>query len=136
MFQANWSDKATNIKAIAEELSLGLDAMVFLDDNPAERALVQRTLPQVAVPELPEDPAYYARTLSAAGYFEFIAFSSENSKRAEMYQLNARRIGLRSAAVDIDAYLASLAMELFVGPFDHVGRARVSQLINKSNQLI
>ena len=66
VFQANWNDKATNIQAIAEELSLGLDAMVFLDDNPVERGLVRKLLPQVAVPELPEDPAYYARTLAAA----------------------------------------------------------------------
>ena len=56
VFQANWNDKATNIQAIAEELSLGLDAMVFLDDNPVERGLVRKLLPQVAVPELPEDP--------------------------------------------------------------------------------
>src|SRR6202020_119632 len=69
VFQANWNDKATNIKAIAEELSLGLESMVFLDDNPVERGLVRKLLPQVAVPELPSDPALYARTLSAAGYF-------------------------------------------------------------------
>ena len=78
VFQANWNDKATNIQAIAEELSLGLDAMVFLDDNPVERGLVRRLLPQVAVPELPEDPAYYARTLAAAGYFEAVAFAGED----------------------------------------------------------
>jgi FkbH-like protein len=67
VFQANWQDKATNIQAIAQELSLGLDAMVFLDDNPAERGLVRQLHPQVAVPELPEDPAWYARTLAAPG---------------------------------------------------------------------
>ena len=66
VFQANWNDKATNIEAIAAELSLGLDAMVFLDDNPVERSLVRKLLPQVAVPELPEDPALYARALAAA----------------------------------------------------------------------
>ena len=76
VFQANWNDKATNIQAIAEELSLGLDAMVFLDDNPVERGLVRRLLPQVAVPELPEEPSGYARTLAAAGYFEAVAFAA------------------------------------------------------------
>jgi len=70
VFQANWDDKATNIAAIASALSLGTDAMVFLDDNPVERGLIRKSLPEVAVPELPPDPAYYARTLSAAGYFE------------------------------------------------------------------
>jgi FkbH-like protein len=69
VFQANWEDKASNIRAIADQLMLGLDAMVFVDDNPAERALIRRVLPEVAVPELP-DPALYARTLAAAGYVD------------------------------------------------------------------
>lgn len=134
VFQANWNDKATNIKAIAEELSLGLDAMVFLDDNPVERGLVRQILPQVAVPELPEDPALYARTLAAAGYFESVTFSSEDLKRAEYYQDNARRVTLQKQAGDVDAYLASLNMEITFQPFDKTGRARITQLINKSNQ--
>ncbi len=134
VFQANWNDKATNIKAIADELSLGLDAMVFLDDNPVERGLVRRVLPQVAVPELPDDPAWYARYLAAAGYFESTAFSAEDRDRAAMYQSNARRVALLRQAGDLDAYLASLDMEIQFAPFDRVGRARISQLINKSNQ--
>jgi FkbH-like protein len=134
VFQANWNDKATNIKAIAEELSLGLDAMVFLDDNPVERGLVRRMLPQVAVPELPENAALYARTLLAAGYFEAIAFSGEDRQRADFYQDNARRVTLQKQAGDIDAYLASLNMQMTLQPFDDTGRARIAQLINKSNQ--
>jgi FkbH-like protein len=134
VFQANWNDKATNIKAIAEELSLGLDAMVFLDDNPMERDLVRRMLPQVAVPELPADPALYARTLLAAGYFEAIAYSGEDRQRAAFYQDNARRVNLQKQAGDVDAYLASLDMRMTLQPFDDTGRARIAQLINKSNQ--
>lgn len=134
VFQANWNDKATNIKAIAEELSLGLDAMVFLDDNPVERGLVLSILPQVAVPELPEDPAYYARTLAAAGYFEATGFSNEDRERAEFYQNNARRVQLQQQAGDVDSYLASLGMTITFAPFDDIGRARITQLINKSNQ--
>ena len=82
VFQANWNDKATNIKAIAEELSLGLDAMVFLDDNPVERGLVRQILPQVAVPELPDDP----RLRPYAGrrrLFRGCRFSAEDRERAE-----------------------------------------------------
>lgn len=134
VFQANWQDKATNIKAIAQELSLGLDAMVFLDDNPVERGLIRQILPEVAVPELDEDPASYARTLAAAGYFETVAFSEEDRKRAALYQENARRITLQQQAGDVDAYLASLDMEIVFKPFDATGRSRISQLINKSNQ--
>ncbi len=134
VFQANWNDKATNIQAIAEELSLGLDAMVFLDDNPVERGLVRALLPQVAVPELPEEPAYFARTLAAAGYFEAVAFAGEDLKRAGFYQDNARRAALQKQAGGVDAYLASLDMTITFQPFDATGRARIVQLINKSNQ--
>ncbi|MEC5387195.1 HAD-IIIC family phosphatase [Uliginosibacterium sp. H3] len=134
VFQANWNDKASNIKAIAEELSLGLDSFVFLDDNPVERNLVRSELPQVAVPELPEDPALYARTLLCAGYFESVAFSEEDRQRAAFYQGNARRVSMLKLATDMDAYLASLAMVMTVQPFDETGRARIAQLISKSNQ--
>jgi FkbH-like protein len=134
VFQANWQDKATNIKAIAQELSLGLDAMVFLDDNPVERGLIRQILPEVAVPELDDDPASYARTLAAAGYFETVTFSEEDRKRAALYQENARRITLQQQAGDVDAYLASLDMEIVFKPFDATGRSRIAQLINKSNQ--
>jgi FkbH-like protein len=134
VFQANWNDKATNIKAIAEELSLGLDAMVFLDDNPTERGLVRRLLPQVAVLELSEDPSLYARTLMASGYFEAVTFSAEDRDRADFYRDNARRVALQKQAGDVDAYLASLEMVISFRPFDDLGRARITQLINKSNQ--
>jgi len=134
VFQANWNDKATNIQAIAEELSLGLDSMVFLDDNPVERGLVRKLLPQVAVPELPEDPAWYARTLAAGGYFEAVTFAGEDLKRAGFYQDNARRANLQKQAGGVDAYLASLEMTITFQPFDATGRARIVQLINKSNQ--
>lgn len=134
VFQANWSDKATNISAIAETLSLGLESMVFLDDNPMERDLVRRMLPDVAVPELPDDPALYARTLLAAGYFEALTFSDEDRARADFYQDNAKRVALQTAAGDLDGYLRSLQMELSLAPFDSVGRPRIAQLIAKSNQ--
>lgn len=134
VFQANWNDKATNLQAIAEELSLGLDSLVFLDDNPVERGLVRKLLPQVAVPELPEDPAWYARTLAAGGYFEAVSFASEDLKRAGYYQDNARRANLQKQAGGVDAYLASLEMIITFQPFDATGRARIVQLINKSNQ--
>ncbi len=134
VFQANWDDKATNISAIAHELSLGLESMVFLDDNPAERGLVRRLLPEVAVPELPEDPALYARTLLAAGYFEATTFSDEDRRRSDFYQNNAQRVALQQQAGDLDAYLASLDMTITFQPFDETGRARITQLINKSNQ--
>jgi FkbH-like protein len=134
VFQANWNDKATNIAAIARELSLGLQSIVFVDDNPFERELVRQALPEVAVVELPDDPALYARTLSAAGYFELTALSTEDLSRATFYEGNARRAELQKTVGNLDDYLASLEMEIVFQPFDDVGRARIAQLINKSNQ--
>jgi FkbH-like protein len=134
VFQANWDDKATNIIAIAEELSVGVDSIVFLDDDPAERNLVRQLLPEVAVPELPSDPALYARTLAAAGYFESVIFADEDVNRARYYQDNAKRVNLQKWAGNIDTYLESLQMEVTFQPFDEPGRARITQLINKSNQ--
>jgi FkbH-like protein len=134
VFQANWNDKATNLMAIAEQLSLGLDSLVLLDDNPAERGLVRKLLPEVAVPELPEEPAYFARTLAAAGYFEAVAFAAEDLNRTGFYQDNVRRAALQERAGGVDEYLASLDMTITFSPFDAAGRARIVQLINKTNQ--
>jgi FkbH-like protein len=134
VFQANWSDKASNIEAIADALSLGLDAFVFVDDNPAERALVRQKLPEVAVPEIPSDPALYVRTLAAAGYFEATSFSAEDRKRSAYYEGNARRLELQSGSGDLDSYLRSLKMTATFAPFDAISRNRITQLINKSNQ--
>jgi FkbH-like protein len=134
VFQANWTDKATNLRSIAEALNIGVDALVFLDDNPAEREQVRRELPLVGVPELPEDPALYPRMLAAAGYFDSVAFSDEDRARAELYQSNAERAELMAAASDMESYLKSLDMVCTIGGVDARNRARVSQLINKSNQ--
>ena len=134
VFQANWNDKASNIQAIADELSLGLESFVFVDDNPFERDAVRKALPHVAVPEMPADPANYARVLSAGGYFEAVAFSAEDAQRAEFYAGNARRAALQKQVGDPEAHLASLQMEIFFRPFDAAGRSRIAQLIGKSNQ--
>ena len=111
-------------RAIAAELSLGLDSMVFLDDNPVERGLVRELLPEVAVPELPDDPALYARTLAAAGYFETVAFSDEDRKRAGFYQDNARRVALQKQVGDVDdvSGLAGHGASRS-SPFDATGRS-------------
>ena len=134
VFQANWSDKASNIRAISEALSLGLDSIVFLDDNPAERKQVRDELPEVAVPELPTDPALYVPTILAAGYFEAINFSEEDRNRAGLYQANAKRVQLVNQFSDINSYLKSLDMKISFKPFDEKNLPRIFQLISKSNQ--
>lgn len=134
VFQANWTDKASNLRAIAATLNIGVDALVFLDDNPAEREQVRRELPLVGVPELPDDPALYPRMLAAAGYFEAIAFSDEDRNRADLYQSLAERAQLMADASDMESYLRALDMTCTIGPVEPRNRARVAQLINKSNQ--
>ncbi len=132
-FVANWGDKATNLRAIAAALNIGLDSLVFLDDNPVERAQVRRELPMVAVPELPVDPALYPRALLAGGWFEAVAFADEDRARADQYRANAERAAFAGTS-DMAGYLASLDMVADFRPFDAVGRVRIAQLINKSNQ--
>ncbi len=134
VFQANWTDKAANLRAIAEALNIGVDALVFLDDNPAERMQVRRELPLTGVPELPDEPDLYPRALAAAGYFEATAFSEEDRQRAGFYQANAQRAAALTATGDMGDYLASLEMACAIGLVDAVSRPRVAQLINKSNQ--
>jgi FkbH-like protein len=133
-FVANWSDKAGNIRAIAEELNIGLDSLVFVDDNPFERNLVRQELPMVAVPEVSDDPASYPFTLADAGYFEGLAVTEEDRERTGQYQGNKARNALKASATDLPAYLRGLEMQLVVKGFDRVGLRRIVQLINKSNQ--
>ena len=134
IFVANWEDKATNIERIATELNIGLDSLVFFDDNPVERGIVRQFVPVVAVPEVPEDPAWYTRCLSDAGYFEAIAFSQDDWQRTEQYLANSQRKKLEQTAHSIDSFLEKLNMKMTVAPVDTVSLARTTQLINKSNQ--
>ncbi len=133
-FVANWNDKASNLREIARQLNIGLDALVFVDDNPFERNIVRRELPMVAVPELPDDPAFFPEFISAAGYFEALHLTQEDLERTQLYQANSKREQMRASATDMDSYLRSLEMELFWSPFDRIGLQRIVQLINKTNQ--
>lgn len=133
-FVANWDDKAQNLRKIAQQLNIGLDSLVFVDDNPVERARVRESLPMVAVPELPSDPAHYVRCIADAGYFEAVGFTSEDRVRADQYAANAEREALRSTLQGMEAFLRGLNMTLEFGPVAPVDLARVTQLINKTNQ--
>jgi FkbH-like protein len=134
IFVANWKDKPSNIKYIAETLSIGLESCVFFDDNPAERMHVREKLPEVAVPELPNDAEFYLSTLFAAGYFETTNFSMEDIGRADYYKKNYLRKKLLTKNSNINDYLKKLKMKILFKKFDKLGRARILQLISKSNQ--
>lgn len=134
-FVANWDDKAQNIRRIARELNIGLDSLVFVDDNPFERNLVREHLPEVAVPEIPDDdPAAVPQLLADAGYFESLAVTADDRSRTTQYRDNEGRRRLAGEAVDLESYLRSLQMTLGWRHFDLAGLARIVQLINKTNQ--
>ncbi|UVA79288.1 HAD-IIIC family phosphatase [Pandoraea commovens] len=133
-FVANWQDKASNLRSIASQLNIGLDALVFADDNPFERNLVRRELPMVKVPEMPEDPALYAATVARGGYFEGVALTAEDRERAGQYQANLQREVMRTSQKDLASYLASLQMVLEWNTFNETDLPRVVQLMGKTNQ--
>ncbi len=133
-FIANWSNKADNIRAIAQELNIGIDSLVFIDDNPFERNLVRQELPMVAVPEVSDDPTGYPVALSDAGYFEGLSVTDEDRERTSQYQGNKARDALKAAVTDLPSYLRGLEMQLVWKGFDKIGLQRIVQLINKSNQ--
>ncbi len=133
-FTCNWDDKATNLRRIAKHLDIGLNAMVFVDDNPVERALIRQELPEVAVPELPDDPAGYIQAIERHAYFQTLSVGAEDLRRTGMYQANAMRQQAQGASGNIDDFLASLAMKAKVEPVNEANLERVAQLIARSNQ--
>ena len=133
-FVANWKDKAENLRDIANNLNIGLDSLVFVDDNPAERARVRQALPMIAVPELPEDPTHFVRAIADQGYFEAVCFTPEDTQRAASYAANAQREVIRDAAQSMEEFLRGLDMKLVHGPVGTLDLERSTQLINKTNQ--
>jgi FkbH-like protein len=134
VFVANWDNKADNIRKIRDILDIGLDSMVFVDDNPFERNLVREFLPEVVVPEMPEDPADYVRVLSGLNLFETNSFSAEDTKRVEQYRQEAARRATATEFTNIGDYLKSLEMRIQVERFDSFHISRIAQLIQRSNQ--
>jgi len=134
VFRINWQDKATNLREIAAELNIGLDALVFADDNPFERNIIRAELPMAMVPELPDDPALYARCISESGYFEAVDVTAEDVNRAGLYSARNEEATARAKTTDLDGYLKGLDMRLQWAPFQAVDVQRITQLTNKTNQ--
>lgn len=133
-FKANWNPKPDNIREIAAELNIGLDSIVFVDDNPAERALVANELPQVATPEIGNSVCRFAEILESEHYFEPHKVVQEDLERVGYYNSNAQRSAAQAAFGNYDEYLVSLEMKAEIAPFAPVYLERITQLINKTNQ--
>jgi FkbH-like protein len=130
----DWNDKAGNLREIAAELNIGIDAMAFLDDNPVERQQVRGDLPEVAVIELPADAPQFARAIREAPVFERLALSAEDAQRGDMYRVQRERQKLESAAGSREDFYRSLEQEAEIGRVTGATLARVAQLTQKTNQ--
>ncbi|MNS23263.1 hypothetical protein D3C72_550720 [compost metagenome] len=134
VFIANWENKADNIRQIQSILNIGFDSMVFLDDNPFERNIVRENIPEICIPELPEDPADYLEYLYTLNLFETISFSNEDAERTKLYQIEAKRASVQQKFTNEDDFLQSLNMLSLVESFNKFNTPRVAQLSQRSNQ--
>lgn len=134
VFVANWDNKADNIRHIQSVLNIGFDSIVFVDDNPAERKMVRDNLPEVTVPELPEDPAEYLSFLQHLNLFETASYTDGDGDRTRQYQEESKRAGLKKSFVNEEEFLQSLKMTSKCGPFEKLDIPRIAQLTQRSNQ--
>lgn len=134
LFVANWEDKAANIRYIQQTLNIGMDSLVFLDDNPFEREAVRALIPDITVPELPQDPSEYLTFLQNENLFETASFSAEDANRTDLYRVEAQRDQVRQQFATYDEYLESLEMTAASAPFDAYHTPRIAQLTQRSNQ--
>jgi FkbH-like protein len=133
-FKANWNPKPENIREIATELNIGLDSMVFVDDNPAERDLVSEELPEVAVPEVGADVSNFADIIERERYFELQTLVQDDLNRSSYYKANSERDVYQGSFSNYGEFLDSLSMTAEIAPFCSVYLERITQLVNKTNQ--
>jgi FkbH-like protein len=134
VFVANWDNKADNIRLVQKTLNIGFDSLVLLDDNPFERNIVRQFLPDVVVPDLPEDPSLYLQTLAGLNLFETASFSEADLQRADQYREEAQRELTKTHFTNINDYLTSLGMEIRLERFNAFNLPRIAQLSQRSNQ--
>lgn len=134
IFVVNWGNKVDNIKYIQSILNIGFDSIVFIDDSLFERNMVRKMLPDITVPELPEDPVDYVSYLRSLNLFETTSYSDEDSNRTKKYQYEAKRAKFKTNFSSIDDYLKNLSMIAEVAEFDDYHTPRIAQLTQRSNQ--
>ena len=133
-WRINWQDKAQNLRELADELNIGIDALAFLDDNPVERAHIRAALPEVTVLALPDDPMGYAAALRATPVFERLVLSDEDRERGRYYVEQRQRLDLEQRSTSLEDFYASLQQEVDILPVDAASLTRVAQLTQKTNQ--
>lgn len=130
----NWQDKVLNLRELAEEINIGLDSMVFIDDEPANREMVRGALPEVAVIDLPNDPSQYYKTLSNYKGFSSFEYTPEDQGRGRMYLSEKKRREFKNKITDLDSFLRKLELKITIRPISSFSVPRVAQLTQKTNQ--
>ena len=130
----NWNDKISNMKEIAKELNIGLDSIVFFDDDPINRELLRMSLPEVNTIELPKDPSIYAQILRDLNDFNTLKITNDDVQRKTMYKQEQNRQKLQSSTENLNEYLKKLDIKIKIKLDDKLSVARISQLILKTNQ--
>ena len=134
-WRINWRDKVQNILELMTELNLGPQSVVFIDDNPVERARVKESLPEVLVPDWPEDPLFYPATLLSLRCFEMPSLSQEDLSRTAMYFSESQRRDLKKTVRSLEEWLRHLAVRVRVEELYAANLQRATQLLNKTNQM-
>lgn len=130
----NWQNKADNMVEIARDLNIGLDSLVFFDDNPVERELIRTLLPMVTVIDVPADTGRYAATLRDTVFFEMLKLTREDMKRNSMYEENRKRLEFQQRFTNQDEYLLSLETKIYLDYANAYSIPRIAQLTQKTNQ--
>ncbi len=130
----NWNDKITNMKDIAKEINIGLDSMVFLDDDKANREMVKKAIPEVHVVDMPDDPSLFVQTIMNLNEFNVLQITEEDKKKGEMYAAQRKRQELQSSSADISEFLRELNIKVAVARASSFTIPRISQLTQKTNQ--
>lgn len=135
-YRINWQNKADNIKELASELNIGLDSMVFVDDNPTERELVKQLLPMVETPEFPGQPYELMSffQLLVKNYFQVYSITDEDKKKTAQYKSNADRAKAASQFTDFSQFLESLNIEITIETANEFNISRIAQMTQKTNQ--
>jgi len=133
-FKANWDSKHQNVTDIAKEINIGVDSLVFIDDNPAEREIVASQVPEVVVPDIGDNMVNYIDYIDKAGYFEVVTLSADDKARSHYYSANKNRLAEQAIFTDYKAFLKSLRMVAEIKSFSDFYLERITQLVNKTNQ--
>ena len=130
----NWNDKVSNMKAIANDLNIGIDSLVFFDDDPVNREFMRLNMPQILTVDVPQDPSQYAQTIKKMNGFSVMKITDEDTQRGKMYLEQSKRNDFEQSAPDLESFLKNLDLKVLIKNANEFTIPRISQLTLKTNQ--